>query len=213
MQTALIVEDHIPTAHRFEACLLQAFDKITIRREHSLEGARRFLSGHGVDLVLLDMGLPDGLGLELLQENLFPTHSKVVVTTIFADDDSVLAALRAGACGYLLKDEPEQDFIQALQGLLNQRPPLSSAVIHTVLKSLQAKPRAAPPDVLSPRETELLECIVSGLSVRRAADKMGVTVNTAAGYLKTIYQKLQVNNRAAVTRKALEAGLLPKPLP
>ncbi len=212
MQTALIVEDHISTAHRFEACLLQAFEKISIRQEYSLEGARRFLSGHDVDLVLLDMGLPDGLGLELLQENLFPAHSKVVVTTIFSDDNYVISALRAGACGYLLKDETEEDFIKALQGLLTDRPPLSSAAVTSVLKSLQTRPQPVPMPQLSPRETELLDCIVTGLSVRSAAEKMGVTSNTAAGYLKTIYQKLQVNNRAAVTRKALEAGLINKSL-
>src|SRR5690606_35763773 len=126
-------------------------------------------------------------------------------TTIFDDGDNVFDALRAGAQGYLLKDETDQQFIQALEGILAGRPPLSTAIARRMMDFFRPQ---TPNKVLSQRETELLILIAQGQSVRRAAEALGLTQNTAAGYLKNIYQKLQVNSRAAVTRKAIDLGLV-----
>jgi DNA-binding NarL/FixJ family response regulator len=187
MQTALVVEDNRPVARVMEGYLRQVFSTIKVTHVCSLKEARECLASSRPDIVLLDIGLPDGKGTKLLIENCFAPQTLVIVTTIFADDEHIFEALRAGAQGYLLKDESDQEFIRAFEGILAGRPRDT---------------------ILSQREAELLTLLVQGQSVRRAAENLGVTQNTAAGYLKNIYQKLQVNCRAQVTRKAIDLGLV-----
>lgn len=205
MRTGLVVEDNLSVSGVMANYLRHVFPAIAVQEAASLQAARERLLKFSPDIVLLDIGLPDGKGIQLLTESCFSASTLVIVTTIFDDGDSVFEALRAGAQGYLLKDESDAQFIQALAGILAGRPPLSPAIARCMMDFF--RPRALP-KALSQRETELLTLIAQGQSVRRAADALGLTQNTAAGYLKTIYQKLQVNSRAAVTRKAIDLGLV-----
>jgi DNA-binding NarL/FixJ family response regulator len=175
-----------------------------IYRAGTLAEACKILASVTPDLVLLDIGLPDGKGTNLLLDAKLTAESLVVITTIFDDDIHVFDALRAGAQGYLLKDDTDAHFIAALEGIVAGRPPLSPIIAQRIIASFRP---LANTNTLSPRETELLVLIAQGQSVRCAAVLLGITQNTAAGYLKTIYQKLQVNSRAEVTRKAIELGL------
>lgn len=205
MQTGLVIEDNLSVSRVMTGYLQQVFPAITVHQVTSLQEARTQLRSFTPDIVLLDIGLPDGKGTQLLAESCFDVKSLVIVTTIFDDGDNVFEALRAGAQGYLLKAETDQQFIQAFEGILAGRPPLSPAIARCMMDFF--RPQASN-KVLSQRETELLTLIAQGQSVRRAAEALGLTQNTAAGYLKNIYQKLQVNSRAAVTRKAIDLGLV-----
>lgn len=205
MQTGLVIEDNVSVSTVMTGYLHQVFPAITVHQVASLQEARAQLHSFTPDIVLLDIGLPDGKGTQLLTESCFNAKSLVIVTTIFDDSDNVFDALRAGAQGYLLKDETDQQFIQAFEGILAGRPPLSPAIARCMMDFFRPQ---IPNKVLSQRETELLTLIAQGQSVRRAAQALGLTQNTAAGYLKNIYQKLQVNSRAAVTRKAIDLGLV-----
>lgn len=205
MQTGLVIEDNPSASTIMTGYLHQVFPAIIVHQVASLQEARVKLQSFTPDIVLLDIGLPDGKGTQLLTESCFDNKSLVIVTTIFDDGDNVFDALRAGAQGYLLKDETDQQFIQALEGILAGRPPLSTAIARRMMDFFRPQ---TPNKVLSQRETELLILIAQGQSVRRAAEALGLTQNTAAGYLKNIYQKLQVNSRAAVTRKAIDLGLV-----
>lgn len=205
MRTALVIEDNRAVSAVMAGYLLQVFPTLTIYQAVSLKEARACLMNTCPDIVLLDIGLPDGKGTQLLTEARFSAQSLVIVTTVFADDKNVFEALRAGAQGYLLKDESDQEFIRAFEGILAGRPPLSPAIARRMMDFFRPQ---TPDRVLSQRESELLTLIAQGQSVRRAAETLGLTQNTAAGYLKNIYQKLQVNCRAAVTRKAIDLGLV-----
>lgn len=205
MQTALVIEDNLAVSAVMAGYLRQVFPTIMIQQATSLKEARACLISTRPDIVLLDIGLPDGKGTQLLTDACFSRESLVIVTTIFADDEYIFEALRAGAQGYLLKDESDQEFIRAFEGILAGRPPLSPAIARCMMDFFRPQ---APDKILSQRETELLTLIAQGQSVRRAAETLGLTQNTAAGYLKNIYQKLQVNCRAAVTRKAIDLGLV-----
>ncbi|MDO3381643.1 response regulator transcription factor [Gilvimarinus algae] len=206
MQSALVIEDNRMTAKALAGYLRSAFTGIDVRLCESLAQARDQLARQRPDIVLLDIGLPDGKGTALLEEPCLSGVPWVVMITIFDDDEHLFAALRAGAQGYLLKDETDERFIEALKGIVAGRPPLSPAIARAMMSHFRPK---LPRTDLSPRELELLQLIADGLSVRAAAERMGLASNTAAGYLKTIYQKLQVNSRAGVTRKAVELGLVP----
>ena len=204
MKTALIIEDNIAVAKNFTKSLMIVFAGIKVHHASTLAEARKLLIDLNPDLVFLDIGLPDGKGTSLLLDGTLTANNLVVITTIFDDDLHLFDALRLGAQGYLLKDNIDANFIAALEGIVAGRPPLSPSIAQRIITSF--RPNIAD-NLLSPREIELLTLVAQGKSVRSAADTLGVTQNTAAGYMKTIYQKLQVNSRAEVTRKAIELGL------
>jgi DNA-binding NarL/FixJ family response regulator len=210
MHTGLVVEDIAPVSDALSSRLRRVFPGIEVSEAATLADARRMLSEHVPDIVLLDIGLPDGEGTQLLSEGLLAESCMVVMTTIFDDDEHLFAALRAGAQGYLLKDEPEQQFLDSLQSIAIGRPPLSPAVARKMLSTFHSREISEHKDMasLSVREQEVLSLIARGYSVRGAAEVLGLKHSTVAGYLKTVYQKLHVNTRAEATIRAMEMGLI-----
>lgn len=204
MKKALIIEDNIAVAKSFTKSLMIVFAGIEVYHVSTLAEARKILIDLDPDLVFLDIGLPDGKGTSLLLDGTLTSDNLVIITTIFDDDLHLFDALRAGAQGYLLKDNMDSSFIAALEGIIAGKPPLSPSIAQRIIASFRP---TITDNLLSPREIELLTLVAQGKSVRSAADILGVTQNTAAGYMKTIYQKLQVNSRAEVTRKAIALGL------
>lgn len=205
MRYGLIVEDIPEVAATLKQHLVAAFPDIQVALAESLTSARRALAETKPDILLLDIGLPDGEGSSLLTEKRIDPTTLVVITTIFDDDTHLFAALRAGANGYLLKDEPEVQLIAALQGIAEGRPPLSPAIARRIIASFTPPVQEGN---LSPREVDVLSLIAKGYSLRDAAGLLGLSHNTVAGYLKTVYQKLQVNSRAEATLKAVDLGLV-----
>ena len=204
----LIVEDLPDVAQWLRACLQGALAPRRIDHAADLAGARRCLAETGYDLLLLDLGLPDGNGADLIRDfKSARPQAPCIVTTIFDDAEHLFGCLRAGADGYLLKDDTEAEFTRQLTGILDGRPPLSSSIARRLLHQFRSDPRAdeAP---LTPRETDLLTLIAKGLSVKHAARQLNISHHTAAGYLKDIYQKLQVNSRAEAALKAVNLGLV-----
>src|SRR5690606_29899758 len=112
-----------------------------------------------------------------------------VVTTIYADDEHLFAALRAGVQGYLLKDEPDTKVRRALKSIADGEPPLSSLVAQRMLTAfgpIEMQSDAAEEGVLSPREREVLMLIAKGMRMPEVAEMLGITRNTTAGYIKSV---------------------------
>ena len=133
----------------------------------------------------------------------------IVVATVFDDDAHLFPALRAGAQGYVLKDQAPEVLADMLKGIAAGQPPLSPSVARRLLRHFG--PPAAPTDTtnpLSPRETEVLGLIAKGYTVQQVADALELTRNTTAGYLKEIYRKLSVSSRAEATLEATRLGLV-----
>lgn len=210
MKTCLIVEDVAEVSRALAGRVARVFPGIALAEAATLAEARRWLRARRADLILLDLGLPDGEGIALLTEGLVPAASMVVVTTVHGDDRHLFPALRAGASGYLLKEDPEDVFLDALRGILEGRPPLSASMARRMMTFFRAG-EAGPGVELSPREREVLGLIGRGYSVRRAAEALGLAENTVAGYLKTVYQKLGIGNRAEAAVEAARLGLLGEP--
>ena len=203
----LLVED-VPEVMDWLTGLVAAhFPGSTVRSAENYQQALQLVSQQTPDLALLDLGLPDGSGIDIIRAiKRQRAQSYCVVTTIFDDSDHLFSALHAGADGYLLKDEPEQEFVHHLRGILEGRPPLSAAIARKVLRVF--RPVAEETVRLAPREEQVLTLIARGYSVRKASEMLGISQHTVAGYLKTIYQKLQINSRAEATLKAVDLGLV-----
>ncbi len=134
-----------------------------------------------------------------------------MVTPIFDDDRHLFGALRAGAAGYVLKDQSRNDLVEMLAGIHAGRPPLSPSIARKLLSVFQDEGADGDTNahtLLTQRKREVLTLIAKGYTVARVAEMLGITRNTAAGYVKIIYRKLNISSRAEATLEATRQGLI-----
>jgi DNA-binding NarL/FixJ family response regulator len=178
------------------------------------EGRAALRAGCGVDVALIDLALPDGNGVDLIREARHePGAPEVIVISVFGDEEHVVAAIEAGATGYLLKDRPSLDVATAITDLLAGGSPISPAIARHLLQRLHAPPAApdrkgpAGPDLTS-REQEVLEVLAKGFTYDEAAAILGVSFHTIASHVKHIYEKLAVGSRSEAIYEATQLGIL-----
>ncbi len=209
---ALLLEDLPDVAAWLSTLLRDRFPRIEVAHADSLaEGMRLLDAGFVADLALVDLGLPDGNGTTLIQALAQRQPAcTIVVTTLFGDDAHVFPALRAGAHGYLLKDQPEEKLAAALDGILRGEAPLSPAIAQRLLRVFNAAPEPAQEDAeqLTPREREVLVLVSKGCRLPELAERLQISRHTVSDHLKHIYRKLKVNSRAEATLEAARMGLV-----
>ena len=242
----LILEDN-PAARGFLSRVVrESFsDTITIAEAVDLEAARaqiRIAGGaqgyHGVDpfkLILVDLELPDGSGLELLAE-LRQYPATKIVTTLYSDDEHLFPALQAGADGYLLKEDRFDLLVEELQKIVRGEPPLSPAIARRLLTHFRGNAAnrqlrepadcaftssatavaIAPVEIepaldlpaLTPREIEVLTFLSKGFTIKEIAGLMTNKWFTVNDHIKSIYRKLNVSSRAEAAVLASKQGLV-----
>ncbi|MFM2372958.1 MAG: hypothetical protein RIS85_2680 [Pseudomonadota bacterium] len=155
------------------------------------------------DLFLMDIGLPDGSGYDLVPEIKAGSHAKALVISAFGDRDTVVRALSAGADGYLLKDSTPAQVLDGIAITLAGGAPVSPAAAVYLLDLLRnpSAQAALPPAELSderltPRETDLLRAFAEGKSYKEAARALGISPHTVGNHVKSIYRKLEVTSRS-----------------
>ena len=206
--TVLIVEDTPTTREWLHRVVSDAFPDVTIITATNLREARALVADGAFDLALVDLGLPDGSGHDLIPyiREKMGSAPYIVVATIFDDDSHLISALREGANGYLLKDESSETMIEHLKGITEDRAPMSSRSLDAVLGTFQKNSSGEVP--LTDREQEVLRIIAKGYNVTEAAEMLGLTRNTVKSYVKTIYAKLDISSRAEATAEALKRQLI-----
>lgn len=212
MHHIMIVEDHPEMREWIAGVANDAFPTAETLCVGTLNQARRWITERNFDLILIDIGLPDGSGVDLVAEIEGQSQSTTytVVTTIYDDDLHLFAALEAGAKGYLLKDQPRERLVEQLRGILRGEPPISPSIARRILRffshtGLNAMPEGAG---LTERERETLSLIARGFNRNDISTALGITPNTAASYIKSIYRKLNVSGRAEAALKAVELGIV-----
>lgn len=210
LRTGLVVEDLPAVSDWLAGALRESFPGIVLTQAYTLREGLDQLRRKTPDIALVDLGLPDGSGLRLIEAlNQSAPSCACIVTTIFQDDQHLFPALRAGAQGYLLKDQPREQLVAALQGMVAGEPPLSPAIARRLLKVFAPQAAAVLADTrLSPREREALGLIAKGCTLAEVAAQQGVTHNTAAGFIKSVYRKLNISSRAEATVEAARMGLI-----
>ena len=223
----LILEDN-PVARSFLCRVVrESFsDAILITEAGDLESARRHiaLTGgsqglHGTDpfkLVLVDLELPDGNGMELLAE-LGHYPATKIVTTLYSDDDHLFPALQCGADGYLLKEDRFEVLVEELQKIVRGhgsggegQASGSGFSTSSGLTTSKPVPLETPPDHerLTPRESEVLTYLSKGFTIKEIASLMGIKWFTVNDHIKSIYKKLNVSSRAEAAVLASKQGLV-----
>jgi two-component system, NarL family, nitrate/nitrite response regulator NarL len=243
----LILEDN-PVARSFlRRVVRESFsDANLISEAGDLETARRHIaatrsasSGAAIDpfkLILVDLELPDGNGMELLEElNGYPATK--IVTTLYSDDDHLFPALQRGADGYLLKEDRFEVLVEELQKIVRGQPPLSPAIARRLLTHFRTGPapeagsgqpstfggsgypsashsrpvvleKPLDHERLTPRETEVLTYLSKGFTIKEIANLMGIKWFTVNDHIKSIYKKLNVSSRAEAAVLASKQGLV-----
>lgn len=175
--------------------------------------AARSLIEKKPDLFLLDIGLPDGSGLDFIPEIKRGCGARILILSSFGDRETVVCALEAGADGYLLKDSPASFITEGIHVTLAGGAPISAAAAVYLLERLRFESSPSSPTVsegsdLSPREADLLRLFARGLSYKEAAREMGIAPATITSYVNSVYRKLAVHSRGEAVFEATRTGKL-----
>jgi DNA-binding NarL/FixJ family response regulator len=192
-----VVEDHAATRE----ALVQGLSDFTdsVRVVSASADAKSFyasLATRPFQVALVDLKLPDADGRDVIRslgERL--PDARALALTAFDDDESVIDAIRAGAHGYLLKDEPLERLVRAIEEAASGAHPISSRVAGFLMTHAR---RAPPPASLSDREEELAVYLAQGLTYVECSERMGIALGTVQDYVKRVYRKLDVSSKKAV---------------
>ena len=163
------------------------------------------------DVILMDIKMPGINGIQATREIVHTSpHIGILVVTMLEDDDSVFAAMRAGACGYLLKGANQAEILRAIRAVANGEAIFGPIIARRLLGFFAATHRTVPPRIfpeLTEREGEILALIAQGRSNEEIAEQLSLSLKTVRNHVSNIFSKLQVADRAQAVIRAREAGL------
>ena len=206
----LIADDH-PLFRKGLRTLLSTIPEVTVVGEAS-SGNEAISTAAELqpDVVLMDLQMPNGSGLTAIRQIVRTSpHIRVLVCTMFEDDDSVFAAMRAGARGYVLKDMDDEQFVRAIMAVGNGEAIFSPAIAARMVTFFDAQP-AAPAEVfpeLTESERNVLRLMARGENNEAIAHHLALSQKTVRNYISNIFSKLQVADRAQAIIRARSAGL------
>lgn len=210
----LLVEDEPLVCRRIEGLLLQlGYQSDALIFAGSLAEARACLASQPVALALVDLGLPDGSGIDLIAEmHAADPGLAILVISAWCTEDAILAALRAGATGYVLKERDDMEVALSLRSVLRGGAPIDPFVARRIIDELRPRPTeqtgTASGEILSPRESQILRLVAEGLANREIAEQLFLSRYTVECHIKHIYRKLAVSSRTRAVHAARSRGLL-----
>jgi DNA-binding NarL/FixJ family response regulator len=214
MKNILLLEDLPEIRVWLRDLVLRVFPGAHIAESSRVHDAVQLVQAVKFDLALVDLGLPDGSGVDVVTKlrDVQPDCQSVVVT-IHDDDEHLFPALQAGAYGYILKEQARELIAEQLQRISQGEPPLSPSIARRVIAyfTAKAKPQVAAsavPNVsLTERESEVLLRVAKGFTLPEIGVQLGLSRHTIADYVKQIYRKLNVSSRAEAALEAQRLGL------
>ncbi len=206
----VIAEDSAPFREGLRN-LLQSVDALEVVGEAtSGQAAIQLANQLQPDIVLMDLQMPGLNGIEATREIVYTSpHISILMLTMFEDDESVFAALRAGARGYLLKGALKAEIVRAIQGVASGEAIFGPSIARRLMQYFSAPRPAAPPQAfpeLTEREREILELIAQHHTNVEIADRLALAPKTVRNHVSNIFTKLQVIDRAQAIIRAREAG-------
>jgi DNA-binding NarL/FixJ family response regulator len=213
MSNILLLEDLPEIRAWLKVLVHQVFPQAQISESARVHDALGLVSAVKFDLALIDLGLPDGSGVDVvaaLREQ--QPEAQSVVVTIHDDDEHLFPALQAGAFGYVLKEQARELIAEQLNRMSQGEPPLSPSIARRVIAyfAAQARPQAKdtiPHVQLTDRENEVLLRVAKGFTLPEIGVQLNLSRHTIADYVKQIYRKLNVSSRAEAALEAQRLGL------
>lgn len=219
MQTSIYLIEDDKTVHDFVLRSLQARpDWRLVGYSDSHAHATAHAAGAQASVYLVDLGLPDGRGEDLLKAlSRSNPASELLVFTVFGDETRLITAIEAGATGYVLKGCSSAELVSAIEQIQDGGAPISSLLARLLLRRLRSVQDSLPPVradaladevLLSERETDVLKLVAQGYVNKEIARKLDISGHTVGSHIKNLYRKLAVHTRVQVVRAAQERGLV-----
>lgn len=160
------------------------------------------------DIVLMDINLEGMTGIEGMKiiKQKYP-ETEIIMLTVYHDSHKIFESLKAGASGYLLKHTSLPEIKEAIIMVQNGGSPMSPQIARKVIHHFHQKPAEKPESELTPREQEIVQGLVDGLSYKLIADRMLISLDTVRAHIRNIYKKLHVNSKAEVIAKSLKGEI------
>lgn len=213
----LIVEDEPEFRRRFTQIIENEPSMRLVGVASNKRDAQSLIEREEFDVMLIDLGLPDGNGTDLIRQvSQRRPDTDIMVVTVFGDEQHVVSAIEAGATGYILKDSTPADVISCIKLLRAGGSPVSPVVARSVLRAIRNRmggtstrsPTAPENNPLSARETEILQLLAKGMSFNEIGEILGISPHTVTAHIKKIYRKLAVHSRGEAVYEATQMGLL-----
>ena len=217
----LLVEDDVPTRAHLARAISAHPELDLLAAWGTLREARADLEARLPDVLLTDLGLPDGSGIDLIRDaRQAAPELPIMVVTVFGDEKNVISSIEAGASGYLLKDGTSAAIGESVMQLLQGGSPMSAPIARRLLERFRS---GSSPDVppsggepprgdrgvdLTSRETEILKLIAKGFSFPEIASLLSISAHTVTSHVRHIYGKLEVNSRGEAVYEAVQQGLI-----
>jgi DNA-binding NarL/FixJ family response regulator len=218
--TIALLEDDPACALRFQHAIAQNAGMRLIAQFDRAASAVMWLSDHQPDVLLCDLGLPDHSGLDVIRFcSTRNPETKILVITLYEDEQHVFKSIESGASGYLLKDSLSEEITAHITELINGGSPITPIIARYLLKRLQPSAQPTLQAVaqavdkgdavrLSEREMQILTRISQGFSYGEIAAQLGLSRHTVHTHIKKIYEKLSVHSRSEAVFEARQMGLL-----
>ena len=220
----IIVEDEPEFRRRFAQIIDSEPTMRLVGVAANKREAQALIDREDFDVMLIDLGLPDGTGIDLIRSvSQRKPDVDIMVVTVFGDEQHVVSSIEAGATGYILKDSTPADVISCIRLLRAGGSPVSPVVARSVLRAIRsrmggsttgsstttpARSPSAENNPLSARETEILQLLAKGMSFNEIGEILGISPHTVTAHIKKIYRKLAVHSRGEAVYEASQMGLL-----
>ncbi|HXW63654.1 MAG TPA: response regulator transcription factor [Burkholderiaceae bacterium] len=220
----IIVEDEPEFRRRFAQIIDSEPTMRLVGVAANKREAQALIDREDFDVMLIDLGLPDGTGIDLIRSvSQRKPDVDIMVVTVFGDEQHVVSSIEAGATGYILKDSTPADVISCIRLLRAGGSPVSPVVARSVLRAIRsrmggsttgsstttpARSTSAENNPLSARETEILQLLAKGMSFNEIGEILGISPHTVTAHIKKIYRKLAVHSRGEAVYEASQMGLL-----
>jgi DNA-binding NarL/FixJ family response regulator len=210
MIRTIIIEDDPAVIARLRAALDPAAEIEVVGTALGFEEGMKLIDDGGYDVLLTDLGLPDGNGVDLIRASTKAhPEADIIVITIFANQSRVLDSIKAGAKGYLLKDDKFVDCAESIREIRRGGSPISPIIARQLLRRMVPEHVARPlKEALSGREEEVLNLLARGFSYAEIANMLALKGSSVGTYVKRIYKKLEVNSRAEAVFEAANRGII-----
>lgn len=209
-QTLIIVEDDADVRERLVQLITQHIAFELLATSATMTEGLAALEKHKPDILLTDLGLPDGSGIEIIKAiDRLHLNCEAMVISGFQDEHTVFDALEAGAKAYILKHDDSQKITDAILSMMKGGAPISPVIARLMLQRFK-RPQIEPLEALTERQSKILKLVSQGFSSKEIAEKLDISYYTVTTHIKNIYSKLQVNSRAEALHEATKLGLLPR---
>jgi len=209
MIRVLVADDHAVVRRGLVQILEEAPDMVTAGQASTGRQVLQRVRESDYDVLVLDIAMPDGSGLEILKElqSLKP-NLPVLILSVYSEKQYAVRTLRAGAAGYLTKESAPQELIAAIRRVAQGKKYVTPSLAQVLVAALGSEPGREPHETLSDREYQVMCLLAAGRTVTDIARELSLSVKTVSTYRTRVLGKLSLRNTAEIIRYALERGLV-----